>query len=49
MSVRANVRMFKIMCTPIKVGICTLHDVRQLSNPVYPMNINKLESEQYTF
>ena len=49
MSVRANVRMFKIMRTPVKVAVHTLHDVRQLSNPVQPMNINKLESRQYTF
>ena len=49
MSVRANVRMFKIMRTPVKVVVHTLHDVRQLSNPVQPMNINKLESRQYTF
>ena len=49
MSVSANLRMFKIMRTPVKVVVRTLHDVRQLSNPVQPMNINKLESRQYTF
>ena len=49
MSVRANLRMFKIMRTPVKVVVRTLHDVRQLSNSVQPMNINKLESRQYTF
>ena len=34
MSVRANLRMLKIMRTPVKVVVRTLHDVRQLSNPV---------------
>ena len=48
-SVRANVRMFKIMRTPVKVVVRTLQDVRQLSNPVQPMNIDKLESRQNTF
>ena len=37
MSVRVNVRISKIMRTPIKVGVRTyvtyLRDVRQLSNP----------------
>ena len=34
MSVRVNVRMSKIMHTPIKVDVRTyVHDVRELSNP----------------
>ena len=34
MSVRVNVRMSKIMRTPIKVGVHTyVRDVSQLSNP----------------
>ena len=33
MSLRVNVRMSKIMCTPMKVG-AYLRGVHQLSNPV---------------
>ena len=37
MSVRVNVRMSKIMRTPIKVGVHTyVRDVSQLSNPETP-------------